>query len=95
MRNASLDVIAVLYSEQGCDWGEEEYSVQLQTIGLFDISYAQDFSESVEQWVSDMGDRLEYDCHYQLLMRHVYEHDGAGAVVGRYFEVIDTSIQRW
>jgi hypothetical protein len=95
MRAASLDVIAVLCSESGCDWDKEEYSIQMQTIGLFDIQFANDFSEAVEEWVSDMSGKLEYDCYYQLIMRHVYEHDGAGATTNRYFEVIDSSIQRF
>ena len=95
MRKASLDVIAVLISESGCSWEDDEYSVQMQTIGLFDISFAEDFYIAVEQWVSDMGEKLQYDCSYQLIMRHVYEHDRAGALHSRYFEVIDSSVQHW
>ena len=94
MRKSSLDVIAVLSGEEGC-WSNDEYTVQMQTIGLFDISFGDDFLEAVEQWVSDMQGKLEYNCRYQLIMRHVYEHDAAGAMVGRHFEVIDTSIERW
>lgn len=95
MRKSSLDVIAVLSSGDGCAWSDDEYSVQMQTIGLFDIRFAQDFSEAVEQWVYDMQGKLEYDCSYQLIMHHVYELDAAGATVGRHFDVIDTSIERW
>ena len=50
MRKSSLDVIAVLSGEEGC-WSNDEYTVQMQTIGLFDISFGDDLLEAVEQWV--------------------------------------------
>lgn len=95
MRKASLDVIAVLHSEEGCSWAEREYSVQMQTIGLFNVEYADDFSEAVTEWVADNLDDLKNDCVYQILMTHVFEHDGAGATVGRYFKIIDVSFESY
>ncbi len=95
MRKAGLDVIAFVYSESGCDWSEGEYTADLQTIGVFSTEYIDDFTESVDAWVSGQGDILGHECTYRLLMRHVYEHDTGGATVGRYFEVVDVTLQEW
>lgn len=93
MRKAGLEVIAVLFSESGCDWSEEEYSVEIQTIGLLNVEFINDVKEAVQEWVSDMKGRLKNDCFYNLMMRHVYEFDGASACHSRYFEVFDVSFQ--
>lgn len=95
MRKASLDVIAIIFSESGCDWAKEEYSVHMQTIGFFDLQFVDDFSEAVEQWVSDMEGKLQNDCYYRLMMRHVHEYDAGVSCHSRYFEIFDESIQRW
>ena len=91
MRNQGLDVIAVLCCELGNSWEKEEYSVSMQTIGIFDISFAQDFSEAVQEWVAENEETLKHDCIYQLYMAHTYEHDGAGATTARYFQVINVA----
>ena len=95
MRAASLDVIAVLYSESDCKWSEDEYSVSIQTIGCFDLGFIDDFNEAVQEWVAENVDKLKNERTYQLIMKHVYEHDGAGACHSRYFDIIDVSYQDW
>lgn len=95
MRKATLDVIAYIDCESGCKWEDDEYSIRIQTIGALDIDYLDRFGEAVQEWVSDMSERLENDCTYQLIMRHVMEFDGAGACYSAYFEVFDSSFEKW
>ena len=95
IREGSLDVIASVSSADDCSIEDGEYSVTLYSVVGFDTAYFDDFNLAVSEWVTENLESLKCERTYQLIMKHVYEHDGAGAITARYFEVIDASYQDW
>ena len=90
-----LLVIANIWSDSGCRWSDGEYTKEILAPHSFDVDFIEDFEIAVDDWVSQREDDLLNECTYQLLLQHTYDHDGAGALVGRWFDVIESSANPW
>ena len=90
-----LLVIANIWSDSDCKWSEGEYTKEILAPHSFDVEFIEDFDFAVDEWVDQREDDLLNECTYQLLLQQYYEHDGAGALIGRGFDVVESSANPW
>jgi hypothetical protein len=85
-------IIVNLWLEKGCKQEDMEYNIGWKPIN-FDIYsdlFQEIVEESVHQWVSE--NPIKEEIHYELIMEHIIENDGAGTVTAEYFNVINKEI---
>ena len=72
--------------ESGCSQDDGEVSMMWQPLNFMIYSplFQDMIEEFSEEWLGD--NRLEVETEYRVLVEHVVEYDGAGALMAEYFQ---------
>jgi hypothetical protein len=87
--------LAIVYFtvQSGCD-PLEEVEIELSPINFsFIPEYFSELLEIAEEYPYQRD--LAPETTYEVIYRQVHEHDGAGALVNRYWEIILEQHQAW
>lgn len=81
------------YLDNGCSQENGEVSTCWQPINfsIYNSLFPDLINEAIDQWLSD--NTVSQHVTYEVIFAHVIERDGAGAVVGEYFEPIYVEAQ--
>lgn len=90
----SNKVLVTIFLEEGHKQDDDEYDARWRPIN-FDI-YNPLFLDLVDEAISNwLGDhQLKHNHAYEILFKHIVEHDGGGAVTSEYFEPIHHETQQ-
>lgn len=85
---ASNKIIVEFFLEEGCkqELGEVNISWNPINFGIYNDLFIDLIKEAIDEWLSEHT--LRTYLHYEVIFKHVVEHDGAGACAGEYFEPI-------
>lgn len=89
---AKNKVLVLLDLEDGCSQEEDEVSIAWRPVNFMIYSdlFPSMIDEAIAEWLSE--NKLRHLTEYELILQHVIERDGNGAVHSEYFEVINIEI---
>lgn len=77
-----------LWLEAGCSQEEGEVSISWRPINfsIYSDLFQDMIRGAVDEWLAE--NKLPTEQRYELIFRHVVDHDGGGAVLDEHFELI-------
>ncbi len=83
------------FLEDGCNQEAGEASAHWAPINfqIYSNLFPELIQEAIDQWLAD--NTITHNCSHEVIFSHVVDRDGAGAVVGEYFEPIWHESQTW
>ena len=81
-------IIVSIHLDDDCSQEDGEVSISWKPINfmIYSTLFPEIIELSVDDWLSDRT--IKKGLLYEVIMQHRVEHDGAGAVMGEYFEAI-------
>ena len=82
-------ILVCAYIDSGCEQADGDIQISWKPINFMIYSpLFQDMAtEAADEWLSTFTMRHEEP--YEAIFKHVVDHDGAGAVMGEYFERVE------
>ena len=89
---AKNKVLVNLWLEDGCSQEEGEVGRSWSPINfsIYSDLFPDMIYEAIEEWLSNNTMRTEIE--YELILEHIQDHDGGGALTNEYFTVLHTEI---
>lgn len=90
----SNKVIVTFWLDSGCSQEDGEVSIAWQPVNfaIYDRLFVDLIYEAADEWLSE--NTLKSEVPYEVLFKHVMEHDGAGACHSEYFSPISEESNR-
>lgn len=83
------------FLEEGCNQEDGEASSHWEPINfsIYSNLFPDLIQDAIDQWLADNA--ISHNCTHEVIFAHVVDRDGAGAVLGEYFEPIWHESQNW
>lgn len=80
---------------EGCSQEDGEVSAHWEPINfqIYSKLFPDLIQDAIDEWLAD--NTITHDRKHEVIFSHVVDRDGAGAVVGEYFEPIWHESQNW
>lgn len=89
---AKNKVLVSLWLEEGCSQADDEVTRSWSPINfsIYSDLFPDMINEAIGDWLGENTMRVETE--YELILEHIREHDGGGALTDEYFTVLHTEM---